>query len=70
MNVKNIKIDLLLNMYRTMYKIRKFEEAVVDFCLQDIVRGAAHLYLGEEAKIIRIKSVNFTDMNCNRNHYN
>jgi len=32
-----------------MYKIRKFEEAVVDFCLQDIVRGAAHLYLGEEA---------------------
>ena len=49
MDIKNIKIDLLLNMYRTMYKIRKFEEAVVDFCLQDIVRGAAHLYLGEEA---------------------
>jgi len=49
MITKNIKRDLLFDMYKTMYKIRKFEEAVVDFCLQDIVRGAVHLYLGEEA---------------------
>ena len=49
MDIKNIKRDLLFNMYKTMYKIRKFEEAVVDFCLQGVARGAAHIYIGEEA---------------------
>lgn len=41
--------EILIGMYQIMYKIRKFEEAVVDLSLQGLIRGAAHVYLGEEA---------------------
>lgn len=41
--------EILVNMYKTMYRIRKFEEAVVDLSLQDLIRGAVHVYIGEEA---------------------
>ena len=41
--------EILVNMYQTMYRIRKFEETVVDLFSQDLIRGAVHVYLGEEA---------------------
>ena len=41
--------EILIGMYQTMYKIRKFEKAVVNLFSQDLIRGAAHVYLGEEA---------------------
>lgn len=41
--------ETLISMYQTMYKIREFEKAVVDLFSQDLIRGAAHVYLGEEA---------------------
>ena len=41
--------EILIGMYQTMYRIREFEKAVVNLFSQDLIRGAAHLYLGEEA---------------------
>lgn len=41
--------EILIDMYQTMYRIRKFEETVVDLFSEDLIRGAAHVYLGEEA---------------------
>lgn len=41
--------ETLISMYQTMYKIREFEKAVVDLFSQDLIRGAVHVYLGEEA---------------------
>jgi TPP-dependent pyruvate/acetoin dehydrogenase alpha subunit len=40
---------ILLEMYRTMYKIRAFENKVGDLYLQGHIWGAVHLYSGEEA---------------------
>ena len=39
----------LLNMYRTMLRIRLFEERVLDLFKRGKMYGAVHLYLGEEA---------------------
>jgi pyruvate dehydrogenase E1 component alpha subunit len=41
--------EILIDMYQTMYRIRKFEETVVDLFSENLIRGAAHVYLGEEA---------------------
>ena len=41
--------DTLIEMYRTMYKIRAFEEKVGELYLQGHIWGAVHLYSGEEA---------------------
>ena len=41
--------ETLISLYQTMYKIREFEKAVVDLFSQDLIRGSAHVYLGEEA---------------------
>jgi TPP-dependent pyruvate/acetoin dehydrogenase alpha subunit len=39
----------LLNMYRIMKIIRYFEETILDLYQRNIVRGAAHLSIGQEA---------------------
>lgn len=39
----------LVQMYRTMYTIRRFEENAVDYFKQGIVIGNMHMYVGEEA---------------------
>ena len=41
--------DLLEKMYKTMLTIRKFEEKVGDFVLEEKVKTPCHLYVGEEA---------------------
>lgn len=41
--------DTLVKMYRTMCKIRAFEERVGELYLQGRIWGAVHLYTGEEA---------------------
>ena len=41
--------DILLGLYRTMLKIRFFEERVIDAYSRGLVPGLAHLYIGEEA---------------------
>ena len=45
----NIKNEKLISMYQTMYRIRKFESAVVNLFSQNLLRGSSHVYLGEEA---------------------
>jgi len=39
----------LLNLYETMYRMRRFEEEVFEFYKKGLMPGLAHLYLGEEA---------------------
>jgi pyruvate dehydrogenase E1 component alpha subunit len=39
----------MLDLYRTMMRIRRFEERVMDFYAQKLVPGLVHLYIGEEA---------------------
>jgi TPP-dependent pyruvate/acetoin dehydrogenase alpha subunit len=47
--VERLTAERLLGMYRTMWRIRLFEEQVLAFFQQGVVRGTAHLYVGEEA---------------------
>lgn len=46
---EHLTVDQTLEMYRTMWRIRLFEEQVLALFRQGIVRGTAHLYIGEEA---------------------
>jgi pyruvate dehydrogenase E1 component alpha subunit len=39
----------LVELYRTMWKIRAFEMQVVDLYKRNMIRGSTHVYLGEEA---------------------
>ena len=48
-NDKVLKNDKLIEMYRTMQKIRLFEERVIDVYARGLVPGLVHLYIGEEA---------------------
>lgn len=41
--------DEIIEMYRTMYTIRRFEETAVDYFKQGFVIGNMHMYVGEEA---------------------
>jgi pyruvate dehydrogenase E1 component alpha subunit len=41
--------DILLEFYRTMLKIRYFEERISDAYSRGLVPGLAHLYIGQEA---------------------
>jgi len=45
---------LLLEMYRRMVRIRKFEEAAVDLFQRGMVKGAIHPYIGEEASAVGV----------------
>ena len=39
----------LIGYLRQMLRIRRFEEKVLDLLTRDVVKGASHLYIGEEA---------------------
>ena len=44
-----ITLDEVLDWLRTIYEIRFFEEKVFELLGQNIIKGASHLYAGEEA---------------------
>lgn len=44
-----LKEAILIEMYRQMLTIRKFEEKVAEFLAQGVIHGTGHLYIGEEA---------------------
>ncbi|MHC4315248.1 MAG: thiamine pyrophosphate-dependent enzyme [Planctomycetota bacterium] len=44
-----ITLEQVENWLRTIYEIRFFEEKVFDLLGQNIIKGASHLYAGEEA---------------------
>jgi len=44
-----ISFEDATNWLRTIYEIRFFEEKVFDLLGQNIIKGASHLYAGEEA---------------------
>ncbi|MHC4222244.1 MAG: thiamine pyrophosphate-dependent dehydrogenase E1 component subunit alpha, partial [Planctomycetota bacterium] len=46
---KVITLDQATDWLRTIYEIRFFEEKVFDLLGQNIIKGASHLYAGEEA---------------------
>jgi pyruvate dehydrogenase E1 component alpha subunit len=46
--------DQLLDLYRTMIKIRAFEEAVWDLYTSAVMPGLAHLYIGQEAVAVGV----------------
>ncbi|MDD5457977.1 MAG: hypothetical protein PHF37_01090 [Phycisphaerae bacterium] len=48
-DVKIITLDQAKDWLRTIYEIRFFEEKVFDLLGQNIIKGASHLYAGEEA---------------------
>jgi len=41
--------ELLLEMYRKMLTIRRFEESVVALFAKGLIPGFVHMYIGEEA---------------------
>jgi 2-oxoisovalerate dehydrogenase E1 component len=45
----SIKLEDALDWLRTIYEIRFFEEKVFELLGQNIIKGASHLYAGEEA---------------------
>lgn len=45
----NLTREDLVEMYRTMILIRRFEETAIDYFKQGIVIGNMHMYIGEEA---------------------
>ncbi len=47
--VRALSKEELLDMLRRMWEIRIFEETVYDLLGQNIIKGASHLYAGEEA---------------------
>ncbi len=53
--------ELLLELYRRMVRIRKFEEAVVEVYLRGLMPGLAHSYAGEEAVAVGVCSALRTD---------
>ena len=44
-----ISNDLMKDLYRTMVKIRRFEEATAKYYAAGLIPGFVHLYIGEEA---------------------
>lgn len=44
-----ITLEMALDWLRTIYEIRFFEEKVFDLLGQNVIKGASHLYAGEEA---------------------
>jgi 2-oxoisovalerate dehydrogenase E1 component len=46
---KTITLDQVSDWLRSIYEIRFFEEKVYDLLGQNIIKGASHLYAGEEA---------------------
>ena len=48
-NSTDLTLDDIKDWLRTIYEIRYFEEKVFDLLGQNIIKGASHLYAGEEA---------------------
>jgi len=48
-NTAAIDQSILLEMYRSVYKIRRFEQRCIELYREGAIRGYLHLYLGEEA---------------------
>ncbi len=48
-DVQELSRDELLDMLRRMWEIRIFENTVYDLLGQNVIRGASHLYAGQEA---------------------
>ena len=44
--------DLMLEMYRSMQRIRQFEGRVRDLAIASEIPGFVHLYAGEEASAV------------------
>lgn len=44
----------LLEMYRRMVRIRKFEEAAIDLFKRGMIKGAVHPYIGQEASAVGV----------------
>ncbi len=51
---RSLPLDLLLDMYRRMVTIRRFEETVYDVYSRGIMPGLAHLYTGMEAVAVGV----------------
>jgi len=51
-----LKNEKLLDMYRKMVRIRKFEAKVEELHIQSILPGLKHLYIGEEAVAVGVTS--------------
>lgn len=45
----NMDKGMMLNLYKKMYKIRKFEETTVKYYAAGLISGFVHIYIGEEA---------------------
>jgi TPP-dependent pyruvate/acetoin dehydrogenase alpha subunit len=45
----NLKKDQALDMLQQMWEIRMFEDTVYDLLGKNLIRGASHLYAGQEA---------------------
>src|SRR5689334_24429703 len=52
--MSDIDSKLLLQMYRRMVSIRRFEEQVNDLYTRALMPGLAHLYIGEEAVAVGV----------------
>src|SRR5512139_4257037 len=52
--INSLDKQILLEMYRRMVTIRKFEETVYDVYSRGIMPGLAHLYTGEEAVAVGV----------------
>ena len=50
----NASVQQWLRMYRTMVRIRLFEEQVNDLYTRALMPGLAHLYIGEEAVAVGV----------------
>ncbi len=46
---RELQKDDLLNIYRQMWEIRLFEDKVYDLLGENVIKGASHLYAGQEA---------------------
>ncbi len=45
----NLDANKMIELYRTMLRIRRFEEKVMDLYARQVIPGIVHLYIGEEA---------------------
>ncbi|MEM2297675.1 MAG: thiamine pyrophosphate-dependent dehydrogenase E1 component subunit alpha [Saccharolobus sp.] len=54
MSFKNISVDTLLNMYRKMVLIRRFEERLCELYRLGKIKGIAHPYIGQEAVAVGV----------------
>jgi len=54
LSIKKLELDLLLDMYRRMVVIRRFEDTIHDAYSRGIMPGLAHLYTGMEAVAVGV----------------